>query len=55
MNEKDKEHNLERLRAFLKRLQGFLRKRPTSKQDLDDLIADLNVSFLIECFKHFGI
>lgn len=52
MEENEKEYNLERLSAFLKRLIGFLRKRPASKQELDDLIADLNVVFhLIYMYK----
>jgi DNA-directed RNA polymerase specialized sigma24 family protein len=50
MNEKEKEYNLDRLQAFLKRLHGFLRKRPASKQDMDDLIADLNVSLLLNVY-----
>lgn len=47
MNETEKEYNLDRLSAFEKRLKDFLRKRLTSKQDLEDLIAELNVNIHI--------
>lgn len=45
-SEKEREYQLDRLNAFVKRLAGFFRKRPSTKQELDDLISDLNVRFL---------
>jgi hypothetical protein len=42
--QKDREYAMDRMNAFVKRVNGFMRKRPAFKQDLDDLIADLNVS-----------
>lgn len=47
MDDKEREYQLDRVNAFVKRLRGFLRKRPGTKQDLDDLIADLNVHLFL--------